>query len=300
MTTNQFWCNYAFRWQELFEQDSDELKPRNSKLSVPRGQKLLPVETESEIEDQYNSRNGRIEHEYNMRETFGKGFEETAVDKRHAKVLRDNQDRPIKDGDKLPQFDTVGGLGSAQNVQPLGASQPAWYSSWWASGMKLHPIWDALEHMTGLRGLKDGKDELVDSGINVDGWEPGRSEEQVKIHVFSRTFISCALPPSSNEPVGPFRNRPTSRRQVLEDERSDAAVPAGFWKADLTPAYTPDVVVHHPCGSPLRRRPCPANFNRTNHSDPSLQVCARPRPLRLLSVIARATSLGCCFCTALT
>ena len=148
-------------------------------MLIAKGQKLLPIDSNIDLEDQYNSKTGQIEHDYVMRETFGSGIQETAVDKRLSKVLRDNQDRPIKDGDKLPAFDTIGGVGSAQNVQALGASQPAWYSSWWASGMKLHPVWDALEHITGFRGLKDGTDKLVDSGINVDGWEPGRTEDQV-------------------------------------------------------------------------------------------------------------------------
>ncbi len=207
------------------------------RVAVPRVQKLLPIETESDIEDHYRAHSGKIEHEYNMRQTFGSGIEETAVDKRLSKVLRDNQDRPIKDGDKLPPFDTVGGVGSAQNTHPLGASPPAWYASWWASGMKLHPVWDSMMHITGFRGLKDGTDKLVDSGINVDGWEPGRTKQQ-----------------------------------IMRDERAGTAMPAGFWRADLSPAGGPDMAIHHPCGSPLRRRPCPVNSTATNHSDPSLQI----------------------------
>lgn len=205
--------------------------------TLPTVQKLIPIETESDLEDQYNARSGKVEHEYTMRQTFGSGIEETAVDKRLSKVLRDNQDRPIKDGDSLPAFDTIGGVGSAQNTHPLGASPQAWYASWWASGMKLHPVWDALTHITGVRGLKDGTDKLVDSGINVDGWEPGRTEEQ-----------------------------------VMRDERAGTAMPAGFWRADLSPAGGPDTAIHHPCGSPLRRRPCPATAVATNHSDPSRQL----------------------------
>jgi hypothetical protein len=207
------------------------------RYDFPKIQKLLPVETESDIEDQYRSRSGKVEHEYNMRLTFGSGIEETAVDKRLSKVLRDNQDRPIKDGDKLPAFDTVGGVGSVQNTHPLGASPQAWYASWWASGMKLHSVWDALTHITGVRGLKDGTDKLEDSGINVDGWEPGRTKDQ-----------------------------------IMRDERAGTAMPAGFWRADLSAAGEPDTAIHHPCGSPLRRRPCPATVAASNHSDPSRQL----------------------------
>jgi hypothetical protein len=95
------------RLQVLYQISESEQIIHNPGLSkrsdtVTRVQKLLPLETASDIEDHYRARSGKIEHEYNMRQTFGRGIEETALDKRLSKVLRDNQDRPIQDGDKFP------------------------------------------------------------------------------------------------------------------------------------------------------------------------------------------------------
>eukprot|EP00292_Cryptomonas_paramecium_P023319 CAMPEP_0113678870 /NCGR_PEP_ID=MMETSP0038_2-20120614/10235_1 /TAXON_ID=2898 /ORGANISM="Cryptomonas paramecium" /LENGTH=187 /DNA_ID=CAMNT_0000596651 /DNA_START=202 /DNA_END=761 /DNA_ORIENTATION=- /assembly_acc=CAM_ASM_000170 len=187
-------------------------------MSMVHGQMLMPVQSiDSDIEDMYNAKTGKIEHDYTMRQTLGSGFEETAMDKRLSKSLKDSEDRAIQDGDQLPPLDTIGGLGSSQNVHGIGASEPAWYSSWWASGTRAYAYFDPLVHFTSFRGLKDGSDKLVDSGLNVDGWEPGRTREQVKA-----------------------------------DQRSGQQVPAGFWRADLTQAGAPDSAIHHPCGSALR------------------------------------------------
>ena len=55
----------------------------------------------------------------------------------------------------------------------------------------------------------------------MNGWEPGRNTEQ-----------------------------------VIRDQRDGKQIPDGFWHEDLTPAMVPDSIVHHPCGSPLKRTPC--------------------------------------------
>jgi hypothetical protein len=96
-------------------------------------------------------------------------------------------------------------------------------------------------------GTDPGKRNLIMQGLNVNGWEPGRSAEEVR-----------------------------------EDHLHHRQVSQGFWNEDFTQAKPADVEVHHPCGSPLRKRPCDDEEAHTTV----------PQPGSTSSVTARANRAG--------
>lgn len=172
-----------------------------------------------DVEDVYNSHDGDVEEKAEMRREGS------------LKVNSDDRKNEFRNHHTMDHFihaghdRGVGGVGGAGSAEGGGG---AWYSGWW-KGMRISSVLGGVEKMTGLRGMPDGKKHLISAGINVNGWEPGRTTAQIKA-----------------------------------DERSGHTVPRGFWHDDGTPEYEPDLVVHHPCGSPKRERPCDEdNVNAT-------------------------------------
>jgi hypothetical protein len=184
-----------------------------------RLQKLLPLEVSRDIQDVYAGHEGDTEERAEMKDKFA-STEMSALDKEKQSELHRRMDFSYTAGTVAP-VGSAGGVTAARTIGPAGSEDVAWYGNWWSS-MRSDEVISGLEHMTGLRNIRDGKNKLVDAGINVDGWEPGRNTTEVQ-----------------------------------SDENSGNEVPAGFWTVEGKKAQEPDVAIHHPCGSPLRKRPCP-------------------------------------------
>ena len=182
----------------------------NTRVSREQQLAAMPFH-DRDIMDVYKSHDGDVEERSEMRREGS--LRESSDDRRLTEKNHEMMDHFIAKG----QEHGVGGVGGVGSSEDGGG---AWYSGWW-KGMRVSSIVGGVERMTGLRGLKDGKSKLAGAGINVDGWEPGRTTQQ-----------------------------------VIEDQKSGHNLPRGFWKADGTPEYEADMEVHHPCGSPLRNRPC--------------------------------------------
>mmetsp|Transcript_35532 Transcript_35532/g.83211 ORF Transcript_35532/g.83211 Transcript_35532/m.83211 type:complete len:343 (-) Transcript_35532:69-1097(-) len=191
--------------------------------AVRRGELLGFGYQDRDIQDVYNSHTGDVEEREEMRHEGS--FRMTAADFRHESKQKQKMDHFIPAGEHAGVGGGAGGPVSTSDV-PEG-TEGAWYSDWWKR-MRLGEVVGEGEKIMGLRQKANGDKQLYDAGINVDGWEPGRDKEQ-----------------------------------IMRDERKGHTVPRGFWKFDGSPAYEADMEVHHPCGSPLRVRPCDENVNAT-------------------------------------
>jgi hypothetical protein len=186
--------------------------------SKPRLQKLMPLEVSRDIHDVYTANEGDTEERAEMKKKFG-SMKMSASDKKAQERLHKIMDEEYQAG-TVPPLGSAGGVTAARNMGPAGSEDVAWYGNWWVS-MRPDEVLSGLERMTGLRNIRDGRNRLVDAGINVDGWEPGRNASE-----------------------------------VVADENDGENIPAGFWTAEGKKAHEPDVEIHHPCGSALRKRPC--------------------------------------------
>jgi hypothetical protein len=181
---------------------------------------------ERDVADVYNSHDGDVEEKAEMKREGS--LRENSDDRRHDFENHIKMDHFIHAG----QQHDVGGVGGVGSV--AGGGGGAWYSGWW-KGMRVSSVLGGVERMTGFRGMKDGKKKLIQAGINVNGWEPGRT-----------------------------------RAQIEEDEMDGHSVPKGFWHEDGTPEGEPDTTtIHHPCGSPNRERPCDEEKVEANQLPPN-------------------------------
>jgi hypothetical protein len=177
--------------------------------------------------DTYLDPTGGTEHERQLRAMYS-SMEMSQGDKEKALQIRDLEDKNADQPDILRPHDFAGGVGTKAHLHQVGNQIGAWYSSWWE-----HPNVEDLEEetqeMLGLtsdisgepEGTDEGKRKLILKGLNVNGWEPGRTTEEIR-----------------------------------DDHLNHTQVSPGFWNDDLTPAVEADTALHHPCGSPLRKRPC--------------------------------------------
>ena len=177
--------------------------------------------------DTYLDPVGGTRHEEDIRAMYG-SLERSDLDREKMLNIKDLEDTTEDQPDILRPHDFAGGVGTKAHLHQVGNQIGAWYSSWWE-----HPNVEDLEEETqemfGLAsdvsgepaGTDEGKRKLILKGLNVNGWEPGRTTEEVR-----------------------------------EDHLTHTQVSPGFWNDDLTQAEPADTTVHHPCGSPLRKRPC--------------------------------------------
>ena len=188
---------------------------------------LMPINVVHDPSDTYLDPVGGTAHVKDLKEMYG-SIERSDIDKQKMLDIKDLEDSDGEQPDILRPHDFSGGVGTKAHLHQVGNQIGAWYSSWWE-----HPNVEDLEEETqemfGLssdisgepEGSDPGKRSLILKGLNVNGWEPGRSAEQVR-----------------------------------EDHLNHRQVSQGFWNDDLSQAEPVDVEIHHPCGSPLRKRPC--------------------------------------------
>lgn len=174
---------------------------------------LMPLDFKRDVSDAYKAKKGGEEEQAQMKDYYG-SWERTSRDKRAEHSLHTQQDYYAEAGHSVPLGAAGGPVASSEG------GQIAWYGNWW-NGMHFGELIDTAKNMTGLRNLHGGSERLIDAGINVQGWEPGRKTDQ-----------------------------------VIRDQKTGKDIPHGFWEANGNPAFRPDVAMHHPCGSPLRKRPC--------------------------------------------
>jgi len=195
---------------------------------------LMPMNVLHDPSDTYLDPVGGTQHRRELATMYG-SFERSDKDKQKMLQIRDLEDKNVEQGDILRPHDFSGGVGTKAHLHQVGGQIGAWYSSWWE-----HPNVQDLEEQTqemlGLTsdvsgeptGTDDGKRKLIMEGLNVNGWEPGRDTQQIR-----------------------------------QDHLEHTQVSMGFWNDDGSAAQTPDVGMHHPCGSPLRTRPCDDDIQHT-------------------------------------
>jgi len=214
---------------------------------------LMPINVVHDPSDTYLDPVGGTRHKEDLRSMYG-SLERSDIDKQKMLDIKNLEDSDGEQPDILRKHDFSGGVGTKAHLHQVGNQIGAWYSSWWE-----HPNVEDLEEETqemfGLtsdisgepEGSDPGKRNLIMQGLNVNGWEPGRSLEQV-------------------------RRDHLNHRQVSQ----------GFWNEDFTQAEPADEGLHHPCGSPLRKRPCDDDEAHT----------AAPQPGSTSSVTDRANRAG--------
>jgi len=177
---------------------------------------LLPINSDPDLHDKFNAKHDDKEEKEIMRKRLGT-LDRTDEDLEAEARMREREDTEAKAGLYAPtSFE--GGVGSQSHMHPTGAQAATWYASWWD-----HPNFEDVAEAVAktLGDGQQGRQKLVQEGVNVAGWEPGRTTEEVR-----------------------------------EDHLTGKQMPAGFWDDDGKAAYVPDEDIHHPCGSPKRVRPC--------------------------------------------
>eukprot|EP00960_Hanusia_phi_P063811 765580-Hanusia_phi.AAC.3 len=178
---------------KVIQPQTSGLRVKDAKLASARTQMLseemlLPIDMEGGFSGKYLDPVGGTAYRNEQRSRAS--IEETEADRNHTEHLKSLMDEEEEQPLHEYQPSSAGGLGAA------GSSQEAWYSSWWRNP-NAEDVINSVDEDLGLNG-DNGKEKLVENGLNVDGWEPGRSQEQVK-----------------------------------KDELEHHEVPAGFWSADM-------------------------------------------------------------------
>ena len=108
------------------------------------------------------------------------------------------------------------------------------------------------------RGTDERKRKLIKQGLNVNGWEPGRTREEVRADHLHHNQVS-----------------------------------PGFWNDDFSQAESPDLNLHHPCGSPLRKRPCAGGVDGGDEDESgNVEHTVPPAPGTEHAVTAKADMSG--------
>ena len=203
------------------------LKAGGARMEMLSDTMLMPVNIYHDVKDAYNDPVGGTEHARDIKSMYG-SFERSNRDKQKMLQIKNQEDTMSDQPDVLRPHNFAGGVGTKAHVHPAGEQMGAWYSSWWEHP-NVQDLEEETQEMFGLtsdlsgepKGTDDGKRMLIMQGLNVNGWEPGRTAKQVR-----------------------------------EDHLHHKQVSPGFWNDDGTEAEAPDLSLHHPCGSPLRKRPC--------------------------------------------
>lgn len=210
------------------------LKSSKTRFQMLSDTMLMPIEVVHDAQDSYLDPVGGTQHRHDIESMYG-SFERSENDKQKMLNIKDSEDSNVDQPDILRPHDFSGGVGTKAHLHQVGSQIGAWYSSWWE-----HPNVEDLEEQTqemlGLTsdisgeptGSDVGKRKLIQEGLNVNGWEPGRDTQQVR-----------------------------------QDHLEHTQVSPGFWDDDGSEAQSPDVGMHHPCGSPLRARPCEDDAEHT-------------------------------------
>jgi len=165
-----------------------KLKGKGARTQMLSEEMLLPINMRGGYAGKYLDPVGGTAHRKELRTRAS--LEETEADRNHTEHLNGLMDQQEEQPAHEYQPSVVGGLGGA------GSTQEAWYASWWKNPNS-EDLVNSVDEDLGLTE-DQGKQKLVENGLNVDGWEPGRSQEQVR-----------------------------------EDELHHHEVPAGFWSADM-------------------------------------------------------------------
>ena len=163
---------------------------------------LMPINIDTDLSDKFNAPLDETQEKEDMEEKDRWAM--TPADKEAEIIYHRKMDRMAAHVQRQAKPEDAG----------------AWWSEWWE-----HPdvgsVVAAVEKDVGAKGEDDGKEKLMDEGVNLDGWEPGRT-----------------------------------RWQVWHDQKTGQQLPGGMWDMEGNTAGSRKFDIHHPCGSPLRKRPC--------------------------------------------
>ena len=225
---------------------------------------LMPIESFHDAADTYLDPLGGTEHAKQVNAMYG-SLDKSDVDTQKTLHIKDVEDTTVDQPGTLRPTNFLGGVGTKAHLHQVGNQVGAWYSSWWEHP-NIEDPYEEVQEMLGLtsdvsgepRGTDEGKRKLIQQGLNVNGWEPGRTREEVRADHLHHNQVS-----------------------------------PGFWNDDFSQAESLDLNLHHPCGSPLRKRPCAGGVDGGDEDESgNVEHTVPPAPGTEHAVTAKADMSG--------